>query len=403
MKLRVLPLCIATGLMSFPLASWAATNTANYWLSVTTDSGGMGSAMTKQAATESAGGFLGGLFGSLSSKVSGPTRTLSLQLNSPQSLPAGPNALHDIPKGMSMGDSLPLVIPEFVTSSAEKEEQTPFERGEKPKGRLLIYWGCGDKTGSGQPKVIDFAKVTSMAGIPSHHGSAVYPPSPSRGKIYAAWPNKENSKRIPSDASLVGDHFVHGNYTPDIRFSIGKQQDFMAPVELSNNGNTLKWKDIPTSIGFFIMASGSNANGDMIVWTSSREADTGWGMMDFMPTPDVRKFVKNKVVLPGDASECTVPTEVADKSQGLMVQMIAYGEDMNAAWPAKPEKPQAYVKVRLKSVGSLMLGGTSGAAKAGGGSYSAAGGRSYSSPPKEKSDSEKAIDGVKSIRGLFGF
>lgn len=404
MHKRSTTLFLTAGLLINPHISSAADSAANYWLSVATDSGGMASAMGKQAAAESVGsGFLGGLFGSITGKagnmVSGPNRSLLLQLNSPQSLPTDPRTVHDIPKGMSMGDSLPLLIPEPGKANPVTEERTPYEKGEKPKGRMLIYWGCGDKVGAGQPRIVDFAKMAATS-LPSHHGSAVYPPSPSRGKIYADWPNRENSKSIPSDASLIGDHFVHGNFTPDIHFSLDKQQDFMAPVELGNKGSTLSWKAIPTAIGYFIMASGSSGNGDMIVWTSSREADMGWGMMDYVPTPDVRKFVKSKVVLPADATECAIPAEVAGKSQGMMVQMIAYGEDLNTAWPVKPQKPQAYVKVRLKSTGALMLGNqTQGTAAAGGSD----GGRSYSSAPREKSGTEKAVDGVQSIRSLFGF
>ena len=33
---------------------------------------------------------------------------------------------------------------------------TEFQR---PKGRILIYWGCGEHAGPGQPTVIDFATM----------------------------------------------------------------------------------------------------------------------------------------------------------------------------------------------------------------------------------------------------
>lgn len=405
MKTPVTTAIVTASILLLPAAQAAESKsgTAQYWLSVATNSGGMASAMGKEAAGEAiGGGFLGGLFGGLAGKaagISGPSRTLLLQLNSPQSLPSDPATLHDIPKGMSMGDSLPLLVPQDYKAPAGKDEYSPAEKGEKPKGRMLIYWGCGDKVRSGQPRVIDFAKM-SAGSMPSHRLSAVYPPSPSRGKVYAEWPNKENSKRVPSDASLLGEHYVHGNFSPDIRFSIDRQQDFMAPVELSRSGNVLRWKEIPTAIGYFIMATGSNSNGDTVIWTSSSEADMGWGMMDYVPTPDVRKYLKSKVIMAAGTTECAVPEEVLYNSQGAMVQMIAYGEDLNTAWPVKPKKAEAAVKVRLKSTGSLMLAGDQKGAAAG---TTAGGGRSYSSAPREKSESEKTIDGINSIRGLFGF
>ena len=32
---------------------------------------------------------------------------------------------------------------------------------ERPKGRMLIYWGCGEHVGAGQPTVIDFSKLAA--------------------------------------------------------------------------------------------------------------------------------------------------------------------------------------------------------------------------------------------------
>ena len=51
-----------------------------------------------------------------------------------------------------MGKSVPL----FWEEGKETPGNETFER---PKGRLLLYWGCGAKAGPGQPVVIDFAKV----------------------------------------------------------------------------------------------------------------------------------------------------------------------------------------------------------------------------------------------------
>src|SRR3546814_19439284 len=32
---------------------------------------------------------------------------------------------------------------------------------ERPKGRMLLFWGCGAKPGPGQPVVIDFSKLAA--------------------------------------------------------------------------------------------------------------------------------------------------------------------------------------------------------------------------------------------------
>lgn len=400
-----------------PLAAHAAEAkppVAQYWLSVaTTNSGfpGMGEAMP------GGGGLMGSLMGGLmgnsagSGSGSGAQKTLLLQLNSPRKLPSDPQTVHDIPRGMAMGDNLPLLPEKEEKTRPTHEKFTPHESSEKPKGRMLIYWGCGDKVRPGQPRILDFARMSpveygrAMAG---RHGSAQNPPAPRRAAAYAEWPNRENNKNIPADASLLGEHLVHGNFTPDIRFSIDRQQDFMAPVELGNAGGNLsgsvllRWKDIPTAIGSFIMATGSSGKGDTVIWTSSNEAEMGWGLMDYLPTPDVRRFVKDKVLMAAGTTECAVPQGIFREAQGAMVQMIAYGEDLNTVWPAKPKNPEGAVKVRLKSTGSLMLADRE--ERAGGRAYtSESRGRSYSAQPREKSEAEKALDTVKSIKGLFSF
>jgi hypothetical protein len=55
---------------------------------------------------------LSGLGGMLLGKMAGigPKRSLLLQLSSPKTFPAEPEASHDIPPGMNMGKTLPLSI-----------------------------------------------------------------------------------------------------------------------------------------------------------------------------------------------------------------------------------------------------------------------------------------------------
>ncbi|NMC73784.1 MAG: hypothetical protein GYA56_05405, partial [Geobacteraceae bacterium] len=117
-----------------------------YWMSISTEKSsfpGMPSGMPG----------MGGLFGRRDSG-----KKLLLQVNSPKAPPAGPVATHDIPPGQNMGDTLPLVIP-------ERERHEPGEPGqpakmEKPKMRMLIYWGCGETIRAGQPKVLDTDRMS---------------------------------------------------------------------------------------------------------------------------------------------------------------------------------------------------------------------------------------------------
>ena len=114
----------------------------HYWMSVATSNQsipGMSAEMS---------GFAG-LFGG--KHAFGPRRDLLLQVESPQAASGAPQASHAIPPGLNMGAALPLMTP-----PVEKREYVPGERGvpekyEKPKARMLIYWGCGETIGTGQP------------------------------------------------------------------------------------------------------------------------------------------------------------------------------------------------------------------------------------------------------------
>src|SRR5678810_345704 len=83
--------------------------------------------------------------------------SLDLRLASKDKPAAAPQADHLIPPGLQMGPRLPLVTP--VGEAAPPA--TPGMPGpyQQPKGRMLIYWGCGEHVSAGQPTVIDFSKM----------------------------------------------------------------------------------------------------------------------------------------------------------------------------------------------------------------------------------------------------
>lgn len=392
----------------------------HYWMSVATSNQsipGMSGQMTGMAA----------LFGGKS--AFGPRRELTLQLESPQVVAAKPQASHVIPPGLNMGESLPLVTPLM-----EKREHVPGERErpekfEKPKARMLIYWGCGESIGKGQPRVIDTAKMS-----PADFGKAFagrtptrqVPPSAHKGWTYGEWPNSDDRTEIPKDGSLIGSHIVKGNYLPDIPFTLDKKREFMEPVDFSpiqatsTGAMKVEWRPIPTAIGYFASAMGHDqASGDSIFWSASEVPEIGFALQDYLTPADVSRFIKEKVVMDAARTTCTVPPVFKD-AQGAMLQFIAYGEELNLIQPPKPKDPKQpwdpkwSVKVRLKSTGmtTLMV------------SEDDSGRKSKTSPKRKQksqsqdedssgsrgeeqesgSESEKTREGVgERLRGLFGF
>jgi len=385
-----------------------------YWMSVSTQN------QTIPGMSEDMSGMEGFAGSMMRGRGFGPQRDILLQLNSPQPLPKEPSAGHDIPPGQKMGETLPLLIPLKEKSRKEEYERSPEEHVEKPKARMLIYWGCGEAVGKGQPRVIDTEKMGPAEfgrALTGHMPSPQYPPSPRSGMIYAEWPNRESRIEVPGGSSLQGSQLVHGNYLPDIKFSIGQMHDFMDPVKFTSVKGELTesirfaWKDIPTAIGYFATAMGHNEKtGETIIWSSSELPDPGFGLMNYLPSTDVRKFIKEKVVMNPDTTSCSIPKGIFSGAEGGMIQFIAYGEDMYASYPPKPKDPKApwnliwSVKLRLKSTGMTPLTGAEEEASEPRRSRKEESEEPSSEPQKSEERKEDSEGGtIKNLRKVFGF
>jgi len=333
-------------------------------------------------------------------------KRLRLQVNSPKSPPAGPQATHDIPSGQNMGPTLPLVTPDQgrATRSEPGERPEKMEKVEKPKMRMLIYWGCSETVKPGQPFVLDTEKANPAEFARAFQGRPVSvqnAPSPRPGWAYADWPNKVDGKHVPQNSSLVGSHFVHGNYLPDIRFSIDDGHDFMAPVEFTLTKGTraesfnFQWNSIPTATGYFATAMGhDDKTGTMIIWSSSEVREAGGSLMSFLSDEDVRKLVTERVVMSPSTTQCTIPRGIFKDAEGAVIQFIAYGDELNIVYPAKPKDPIWAVKVRRKSTSMLPLMEMAGRAP------SDKEPRDQAPPPEKK---EGIITPGKVLKGLLGF
>src|SRR5688500_7743238 len=155
---------------------------AVYWVSAET-SGGMGMGMSMPA----------GMGGLMPAGMQGGKR-MKLDLGSAQNASGTPRGNHTIPPALAMGQSLPLLTP--TTQRAPRPEEQGELTYERPKGRMLIYWGCGEAIRAGQPVVVDFAKMGSAEAAKafrSRNVSRPTGPAPGRNRTYGDWPNQENS------------------------------------------------------------------------------------------------------------------------------------------------------------------------------------------------------------------
>jgi hypothetical protein len=259
----------------------------------------------------------------------------------------------------------------------------------QPKGRMLVYWGCGEHVGPGQPTVIDFAKLAAgqvPAGMAAFAtmGRAATPPRAGQSAGFGEWPNRQDSRPVPVQGSLVGAHRIEGNYSPPIAFSLAAGQDFMPDLGLVEAGalpsgaSRLTWRPAPQATGYALTMFGSEENGDVIVWTSANKATAA--NLDYLPPSEVKKLVAAGAALPPSANQCLLPAEVATASPSGMIMMIGYGPEAHFA--EAPKAPKWTTRLRYKTTASLMRGmGDMGGMQ---GSNTSQGQPAQQQPPKKK-------------------
>ena len=328
---------------------------ANYWMDVATTSGfgaGMGSGGSQPDMAQVMAMMRGGP-GSVG-------HTIDLRLASKTKAPAAPQADHWVPATLQMGPSLPLVTP--IREPAPPPTPGLPQNFQRPQGRMLIYWGCGEHVGVGQPTVIDFAKVAAgqmPPGMKAMAAMANVVAGPHTAPGFGRWPNDRDRRAVPAAGSLLGAHRVAGNYSPDIAFSLAAGQDFMPALGLMEAGALpsgaarLRWQLAAQATGYALAMFGANQTGDVIMWSSSAKAAMT-PHLDYLAPAEVKRQVVAGYVLPPSASECVLPAEVAAAVPMGMVTMIGYGPEVNFA--ENPKAPKWTAKVRYKSTASLMRG-----------------------------------------------
>lgn len=326
---------------------------ATYWMTARTSVGmpGMGGGRPDPMAMMAA--MSGG---------SAAQHDLLLQLGSTRTPTGTASADHLPPAGLKAGDRLPLA----GVQRSQATESSPREELPRDTPRLVVYYGCGEAARApityqlGQDGGRQFAAM-----VAAHRVVGQRPPSPATSRSYGEWPNSRGRSQRPS-GSLVGEHVVRGNYTPDIRFSLNANQDFLAPLHVTGTGGTgarrLQWNAIPNAKGYLLYAFGQNKAGDMVVWSSSDVPSFPLHIPELLAPADLSRLQTAKVVLPASATSCTIPAAMTAAAPEAMLRAIAFGGETNMMFPPRPAdrrlpwKVESVVKVRYNSTAGLMLG-----------------------------------------------
>jgi len=256
-----------------------------------------------------------------------------------------------------------------------------------PQGRLLLFWGCGEHAGAGQPVVIDFSKLARGQIPPGLYAQAVNLPdewsiTQANSRTYGDWPNGRETKRIPANASLLGPHRVASTYAPEIAFTLA--DDFMPALQantrdLPSGAQALSWNGLAKATGYYAWAigtdAGANGNGrsqDMVWWASSATQAFGGPMSDWLSPAAVARLVAARTVLPPSQTSCTIPAEVKRAAGPIMMtQLFAYGPEADFAYPPRPAaaraawKPEWIARVRFRA-NTMIMGGMPGMGSAAG-------------------------------------
>ncbi|UVO55650.1 hypothetical protein [Sphingomonas sp. SUN039] len=373
-------LALAAGLAVEVAAQKTTGPKARYQMDVTTASGmpGMAGMGGGGGAGAKPRGGLGAMFGGggMSAMMGGggPRHELELRLGSTLAASGTPAADHFVPAGLGLGPSVPLATPVATASP-------PVERGDvprdfqRPKGRMLIFWGCGAKAGPGQPVVIDFAKMAAgqvppglfSANVPVDRGV-----TQGNSRTYGYWPNDRGRRvDIPGNSSLVGPHRIAGNYSPEIKFALN--QDFMNPLQVRTaemgNVTNVSWNAIPAATGYYAHGIGFSGGGkrggsnDIVWWTSASRQEFFGGLTDWLAPSVVQRLIGERVVMPPTQTQCQIPAEVkAAGGEMMMLSMYAYGPEASFAFPPRPANPKIAwnpewtARVRYRSVSNKIVG-----------------------------------------------
>ncbi|MFM9936473.1 MAG: hypothetical protein ACKVOL_09770 [Novosphingobium sp.] len=401
----------AGGVIAGFSAAQTAPPTARYEMRAGTTAG-----MMAGMAGMKGGGMGAAMSMAFGGKGSGPQHELWLELGSSRA-PAGqpPKADHFMPAVAKLGASVALKTPvrsNTPVGPVEPPEKRDFQR---PKGRILIFWGCGEHAPAGQPIVIDFSKIAAGQMPPGLWSSAVpmeRSVSPGSSKTYGSWPN-DDGKSVKTDSSLLGAHRVSGNYSPDINFTL--THDFMGALRPTSfaqpSGATLlRWNPLPDATGYHASLIGAKSAGgqmgDMVWWSSSATREFGGGLSDWLSPKTVARLVTSRTVLAPATTTCMIPAEVkAAAPEFQMATLYAYGPEEDFVFPPRPAnpktlwKPEWTAQIRHRSMNGFLLGMPGMDDEANNGAGKRNGDKQSPCPPKPK---KRGLGGLGGLGGLIG-
>lgn len=312
------------------------------------------------------GGGMAAAMAMMQGRAPQPAHRLILRHGAQTTAATPASADHYMPAGMQLAQPLHLLPPEG------KSEPGPANY-EMPSGRLLLYWGCGEHAGPGQPVVIDFSKLAKGEIPPGLYASPLNLPqewqvTPSNSRTYTDWPNRKGNEQIAGSSSMLGKHRISSTYGKEISFDLA--EDFMPALDArtaagAGGSLSLSWTGLAKATGYYAWSMGAREQRgkvtEMVWWTSAKSQAFGGPMWDWISPAGVAKLVTAGTVMPPQQTQCTVPAEVvAASGEGQFINLQAYGPEADFSYPPRPAKaaaswqPDWIARVRYRS-GTMLI------------------------------------------------
>lgn len=309
-------------------------------------------------------GGIGGAMSMMAGGGGGADYSVALRLSTARQAPDAPRADHFFLPAARLGRSVPLT----GSGRPGREEPAVSMLGdERPRGRILMFWGCGAKAGPGQPYVLDAAKLMP-AQLPRALGGVSTAPGGGDAPVrtHISWPGL---KRPPAGSSLLGAHRIVSNVGPEIAFNL--TQDYMAALiasmtTLPDGSIALRWNSLAGATGYAVTAVGGmdkmERGGDLVFWTSAGTRDGGNDASGWLSPSVVAGLIARKAVMPPSQTSCQIPAEFKRAAgEMVMTTLNAFGPELNFAYPPKPPgnapwKPEWTAKVKFRAETSVMSG-----------------------------------------------
>lgn len=289
-----------------------------------------------------------------------PNKTLTMSLTSDKKASAQSKAECAVPGGLKVGPKVILAIDQPSKSEEGVSTSSDGEKVKPTEFKIKTYWGCSETVLEGQPKVLDSKNMSAEMERAMKKGSyknfkrAI---DAAEDGSHAYWPSNDG-KEIVAESTSPGDYELTTSYCGGTSFSLSSAQDFLAPMDVvSPKGEVdltkaikLEWKTVPNAQAYLLSAF-SGKEKEMTLWTSSTDPEVG---MDIQNKPlsadEVKKLIKNGVLLPPDATHCYIPAGIFKGENQPMLSLIAVGADKQQV------KDGINTQVIIRSTAMMLLG-----------------------------------------------